>query len=91
MKKAIFALTLSAVSVAFGVALAGAGSAPAAAQTNAVGDATDQLIQVQDESPEPDTGSSEREGARDKNCPDRDRDGRPESPQDGAEPSADQA
>jgi hypothetical protein len=65
MKKAIFALALSAASVAFGLTLAGAGSTPAAAQTNVgdvVGDATDAvdaLTQVQDSSPEPEPNDSE--------------------------------
>lgn len=85
MKKAISALALSAVSVAFGVALAGAGGTPAAAQTN-VGDAVGDLRQVQQESPEP--GRSD--GARDHNCPDRDGDGELDAPQNGAT-SAEQA
>lgn len=72
MKKAIFALALSALSVAFGLTLAGAGSTPAAAQTNVgdvVGDATE---------------GDRRNGEGDHNCPDRDGDGEPDATQSGA-------
>lgn len=94
MRKTIFALVLSAVSVVFGIALAGAGGSPAAAETgaaDAAGVATSAesaVTQVQQESPEPDASpednaDGERNRDGDHNCPDRDGDGEPDAREDG--------
>jgi hypothetical protein len=89
MRKTIFALVLSAVSVVFGIALAGAGGSPAAADTAGVATSAESVVtQVQQESPDPDDGERSRNG--DHNCPDRDGDGEPDTREDG-QTSLDQA
>jgi len=89
MRKTIFALVLSAVSVVFGIALAGAGGSPAAADTAGVATSAESAVtQVQQESPEPDASpegnaDGERNRNGDHNCPDRDGDGEPDAREDG--------